>query len=88
LGVDHRIIDEKINDLFERWVERSITSEDFYRQFESIHPFIDGNGRVGHILWAIAVTRETLQWPLSLPPDLFSEGASRKFVSSFGEIEE
>ena len=30
---------------------RGITPEEFYQEFESIHPGIDGNGRVGCILY-------------------------------------
>ena len=42
----------------------------FYKEFEEIHPFIDGNGRVGSILynWMMG----TLHTPTA-PPDVFGE---------------
>ena len=29
----------------------------FYTEFEKIHPFTDGNGRVGHLLWKMCLER-------------------------------
>jgi len=48
-----------------------LSADILYKQFEEIHPFRDGNGRVGHLLWAIAIRELEGNWPLALPPDLW-----------------
>lgn len=47
----------------------SLSPTEWYKEFESIHPFIDGNGRVGAILFN--VKNGTLKNPIT-PPDVFS----------------
>jgi Fic family protein len=46
--------------------------DELFYEFEAIHPFNDGNGRVGHLMWALAMVRGGSQWPTTLPPE-FSE---------------
>lgn len=45
--------------------------DNLYKEFEEIHPFRDGNGRAGHLLWAIAKRELEGEWPMTLPPDLW-----------------
>lgn len=64
-------------DLIERAMENlfspdrpHLKPEVAYREFEKIHPFEDGNGRVGHLLWAIKTRAQTGKWPEALPPEI------------------
>ena len=54
----------------------TLKSDDAHEEFEKIHPFFDGNGRIGDLLWKMAVTRESGEWPESLPPNIFGENRS------------
>ncbi|MHA2067271.1 MAG: Fic family protein [Candidatus Thorarchaeota archaeon] len=42
-----------------------------YKEFEVIHPFLDGNGRVGHLIWAVLKMFQNEHWPMELPPEVF-----------------
>lgn len=44
---------------------------DWYKRFEEVHPFIDGNGRTGKVL--LAWLTETWDDPVFPPNDLFGE---------------
>ena len=58
--------------LMARWVDAvhdaSLTADEAYKEFQLIHPFRDGNGRAGKILYNWI--QGTLSKPL-MPPDFF-----------------
>lgn len=62
-----------LTDLLKRlWQHRdAMTPMEFYKEFEEIHPFVDGNGRTGKIL--LNWLNGTLLDPIFPPADLFGE---------------
>lgn len=50
-------------------LESSMTPLEFYKEFELIHPFVDGNGRTGKIL--LNWKNGTLLNPIFPPADIF-----------------
>lgn len=63
---DPREVPRLLFELFAR--QESLSPLDFYRAFEEIHPFVDGNGRTGKIL--LNWLNGTLLAPV-FPPDDF-----------------
>lgn len=74
IKIDAFLIPHQMEMLTHFIIEEDLTPTEAYKQFEDIHPFIDGNGRVGHILWAWYTSYLSGEWPQTLPPDVFNQG--------------
>lgn len=53
VGLDHKPAFQKVPKLMQQWDDDlpGMTPEEAYKSFEEIHPFVDGNGRVGKIIY-------------------------------------
>jgi len=66
---DHLELPRLMKLLFEQ--RDALTPLEFYKEFELVHPFVDGNGRTGKIL--LNWLNNTLLDPIFPPNDLFGE---------------
>lgn len=62
---------KEIRERLERWYDlrKQMTAIEAYKEFEIIHPFVDGNGRVGKII--LNWLNMTLHAPIFPPKDLW-----------------
>lgn len=66
-GISHNQIERVLKLLIS--AINGLTADEFYIEFEKIHPFEDGNGRVGAILWNLLSNNAD---PVC-PPDFFNK---------------
>ncbi len=67
-GIHPDLIERAMRNLFNP-DKPPLKADEMYKEFEKIHPFEDGNGRLGHLLWAIKMMADTSKWPKTLPPE-------------------
>ena len=61
---------QELPDLMDKWIQNvyQMTPEEAYKEFELIHPFVDGNGRTGKVIFNWL--KGTLDRPV-MPPNFF-----------------
>ena len=75
-ALDPEQVPRAMESLWTAFSEQLADPEEWYHEFEKIHPLEDGNGRLGDIMWKIAKVRQGEEWPTTHPPDFFGTDKS------------
>ncbi len=76
LAVDPEQVPRAMESLWAAFSEQVAEPDEWYHEFQKIHPLEDGNGRLGDIMWKIAKVRQGEEWPTTHPPDFFGTDKS------------
>jgi len=68
-GAPYTEIFRLLTNLCDAYALGQVNPDEFYFEFEKIHPFEDGNGRVGTILWNLLMGNYTTP---TQPPNVFN----------------
>lgn len=74
LAVDAKLIESAMERLFDAIVDERITGLQVYKEFELIHPYLNGNGRLGAIVYN---RYEGAMDHPKAPPEIFHEKDAR-----------
>ncbi len=75
-AMDAANVPSAMQGLWRAFSEQIAEPDEWYHEFEKIHPLEDGNGRLGDIMWKIAKVRQGEEWPTTHPPDFFGSDKS------------
>ncbi len=76
-AVDPDTVPRAMQQLWMAYSEQLLEPDEWYHEFEKVHPLEDGNGRLGDLMWKIAKVRKGEEWPNTHPPDLFGTDESQ-----------
>jgi len=75
-AVDPSMVPQAMQGLWRAFSEQLLEPDEWYHQFEKVHPLEDGNGRLGDLMWKVAKVRKGEEWPDTHPPDFFGTDTS------------
>jgi tRNA nucleotidyltransferase (CCA-adding enzyme) len=75
-GLDPDRVPRAMESLFMAYSEQLLEPDEWYHEFQKVHPFEDGNGRVDDLLWKMDKVRRGEPWPNTHPPDFFGTDKS------------
>jgi mannose-6-phosphate isomerase-like protein (cupin superfamily) len=75
-ALDPELVPRAMNQLFGAYADQALEPDEWYHEFQKVHPLEDGNGRLGDLLWKMDKVRRGEPWPDTHPPDFFGTDKS------------